>query len=168
MAKKMKKSNNLGLILSGAAVLFALAAVCMMFVKSIDYVVGENVLVSFTGMQVAFGYSEKATILGSTLTTKILSFSFMNLLPYLLALAGGVLALLNALGKNKFLTNVISLGLFVAAAIFFFTAPAYVVTASEAVNTYAKDGFTLAIGSILSGVFSAVSAFCLVAKILVK
>lgn len=164
MAKRKKKSIGRGLILSGAAVLFALAAVCMMFVDSIDYAPGETVLASFTGLQVAFGYSTE----GALLKMKVLEFSFMNLLPYLLALAGGVLVLLNALGKSKFLINVISLGLFVAAAIFFFTAPAYVITASEAVNTYAKDGFTLAIGSILSGVFSAIAAFCVAAKILVK
>ncbi|MGN1053235.1 MAG: hypothetical protein ACI4SH_07600 [Candidatus Scatosoma sp.] len=164
MAKRKKKSNGLGLILSGAAVLFALAAVAMLFVRSIDCVVADAVLASFTGWQVAFGYTKE----GALVAVKVLDFSFMNFLPYLLALAGGVLALLNALGKNRFLTNVVSLGLLVAAAVFFFTAPAYVITASESVNTYAKDNFTLAIGAILSGVFSAIAAFCVAAKIFVK
>lgn len=167
MAKK-KKGASAGVLAGGVAALFALAAICMLFVNAVSVTVGDTVITSFTGLQVAFGYSETTSVpLVGELTTKILSFSFMNMLPYLLALGGLVVVLLN-LNGNSFLLNVISLGCFVAAAVFFFTAQAYVITASEAVNTYAKDNFTLAIGSILGGVFSIIAAIGAGAKIILK
>ena len=56
MAKKRKKST-LGLVFSAGAVLFAIAAVCMMFLNAVELVSGENVLAQYTGVQVSFGYS---------------------------------------------------------------------------------------------------------------
>ena len=61
MAKKRKKST-LGLVFSAGAVLFAIAAVCMMFLNAVELVSGENVLAQYTGVQVAFGYS--GTVVG--------------------------------------------------------------------------------------------------------
>lgn len=168
MAKKKKQGVSTGVLAGGVAALFALAAICMLFVNAVSVAAGDNVLMSFTGLQVAFGYSETTSVpLVGELTAKILDFSFMNLLPYLLALGGLVVVLLNLNGKS-FLLNVIALACFVAAAVFFFTAHAYVVTASDMVNTYAKDSFTLAIGSILGGVFSIIAAIGAGAKILLK
>ena len=57
MAKKRKKST-LGLAFSAGAVLFAIAAVCMLFVTAVELVSGDTVLKEFTGTQVAFGYSD--------------------------------------------------------------------------------------------------------------
>lgn len=173
MAKRRKKSSTLSLALSAGAVLFAIVAVCMMFVTSVELVSGDTVLKEFKGTQVAFGYSETYPIIGEV---KFLNFSFMNLLPYLLALAGGVVAVLAALGKKSFLLNVIAAACFVAAAIFFFTAASYVSVAgadNAAVKNIVdalKDGDNLkiAIGSILGGVFSAIAAACSALKIFVK
>ena len=103
MAKKRKKST-LGLVFSAGAVLFAIAAVCMMFLNAVELVSGENVLAQYTGVQVAFGYSETYPIIGEV---KFLNFSIMNLLPYILALAGAVVAILAALSKKSFLLNII-------------------------------------------------------------
>lgn len=178
MAKKRKKSSALGLAFSAGAVIFAIAAVCMMFLNAVELVSGENVLAQYTGVQVAFGYSETYPIFGEV---KFLNFSFMNLLPYLLALGGGVVAVLAALSKKSFLLNVIAAACFVAAAVFFFTAASYVsVAGSEGSSSWnalvknivnaLKDGDNLkiAIGSILGGVFSSVAAACSALKIFVK
>ena len=53
MAKKRKKST-LGLVFSAGAVLFAIAAVCMMFLNAVELVSGDTVLKEFTGTQVAY------------------------------------------------------------------------------------------------------------------
>lgn len=172
MAKKRKKST-LGLVFSAGAVLFAIAAVCMMFLNAVELVSGENVLAQYTGVQVAFGYSETYPIIGEV---KFLNFSIMNLLPYILALAGAVVALLAALSKKSFLLNIIAVACFVAAAVFFFTAASYVsvVGADNAavknIVDALKDGDNLkiAIGSLLGGVFSIVAAACSALKIFVK
>ena len=177
MAKKRKKST-LGLVFSAGAVIFAIVAVCMMFADAVKLVSGENVLVSYKGTQVAFGYSETYPIIGEV---KFLNFSFMNLLPYILALAGAVVAVLAALSKKSFLLNIIAVACFVAAAVFFFTAASYVSVAgsegSGSLNALVKnivdalkdgDNLKIAIGSILGGVFSIVAAACSALKIFVK
>lgn len=177
MAKKRKKST-LGLVFSAGAVLFAIAAVCMMFLNAVELVSGENVLAQYTGVQVAFGYSETYPLIGEV---KFLNFSIMNLLPYILALAGAVVALLAALSKKSFLLNVIAVACFVAAAVFFFTAASYVSVAgsegSGTLNVLVKnivdalkdgDNLKIAIGSLLGGVFSIVAAACSALKIFVK
>ena len=64
MAKKRKKSSALGLALSAGAVLFAIVAVCMMFVNAVELVSGDSVLAQYKGTQVAFGYSETYPIIG--------------------------------------------------------------------------------------------------------
>ena len=112
---------------------------------------------------------------------QLFEFSFMNLLPYLLALAGAVVALLAALSKKSFLLNIIAVACFVAAAVFFFTAASYVSVAgsegSGTLNVLVKnivdalkdgDNLKIAIGSILGGAFSVVAAACSALKIFVK
>ena len=96
MAKKRKKST-LGLVFSAGAVLFAIAAVCMMFADAVKLVSGDSVLQQFSGLEIAFGTEHKfvigeGTLLETTLKLQLFEFSFMNLLPYLLALAGAVVA----------------------------------------------------------------------------
>lgn len=174
MAKK--KKSNLGLLLSACAALFAVFAVCMLFVKSISVVSGKNELQSFTGLQVAFGYSEEI----ANQKIGILKFSFMNLLPYLLMIGALVVSVLSA-KKNSFLLNVIAAALGVVAAIFFFSATAYVcVAGTEGSGFFSgiwknvidalkdSDNLKIAIGSILGGVFSIISAICSAVKIIVK
>lgn len=180
MAKKRKKST-LGLVFSAGAVLFAIAAVCMMFADAVKLVSGDSVLEQFSGLEIAFGTEHKfvigeGTLLETTLKLQLFEFSFMNLLPYLLALAGAVVALLAALSKKSFLLNIIAVACFVAAAVFFFTAASYVsvVGADNAavknIVDALKDGDNLkiAIGSLLGGVFSIVAAACSALKIFVK
>lgn len=179
MAKKKSSKKLLGSILSGVTILFAIVALCMMFVKSVKVMSGENEVLSFTGAQTVFGYTWKKEVLGTTLSAKILDFSFMNLLPYLLLLAGILFAALGYEGKSGFLMNILATAAFVVAAVFFFLAPQFVVVAESgssivdsAVNSIVSalkdDGATVAIGGILAGVFSAIAAVCSGLKIFVK
>ena len=175
MAKKKSSKKLLGSILSGVTILFAIVAFCMIFVKSVKVMSG----VSFTGAQTVFGYTWKKEVLGTTLSAKILDFSFMNLLPYLLLIAGILFAALGYAGKSGFLMNILATAAFVVAAVFFFLAPQFVVVAESgssivdsAVNSIVSalkdDGATVAIGGILAGVFSAIAAVCSGLKIFVK
>ena len=177
MAKKKSSKKLLGSILSGVTILFAIVAFCMIFVKSVKVMSGE--VLSFTGAQTVFGYTWKKEVLGTTLSAKILDFSFMNLLPYLLLIAGILFAALGYAGKIGFLMNILATAAFVVAAVFFFLAPQFVVVAESgssivdsAVNSIVSalkdDGATVAIGGILAGVFSAIAAFCSGLKIFVK
>ena len=161
MAKKRKKSSTLGLALSAGSVIFAIVALCMLFVNAVELVSGDNVLVQYKGTQVAFGYSETYPIIGEV---KFLNFSFMNLLPYLLVLGGGVVAVLAALGKKSFLLNVIATACFVA------EGSGSLSSAIKSIVDALKDGENLkiAIGSILGGVFSIIAAACSALKIIVK
>lgn len=163
MAKKKSSRKNKQLIqlITFVVALFGIAAVCMGFVKFVAYE-GDIINFDVSGFQAAFGYSETASKFGASLTVEYLAFSFMNLLPFICALAGALLALGALFGKSGFLTNVIAIALFVVAAVFFFLSPSMVVLAENSVLNAEK--FSLAVGAILAGSFSAVSAILMLGK----
>lgn len=156
MAKK--KKFKLSGYCDFAAILFGVAAFCMMFLTCVKFS-GSVLSKEFTGYQVAFGYSEKS----GSVSVQILAFSFMNLLPYILVVAGVAATALCAFGRRSsgFL-GAIAFAAFVVAAVFFFLAANFVVLPESSVLS--KENFALAIGSILSGSFSIVAALCFVAK----
>ncbi len=172
MAKSKKRQANKYYVYG--AILFAIASVCMIFLSAVKYQVSENVdPVFYTGLQVAFGYSETASSLGFTLSTEIFKFSIMSLLPYILVLGGAVLLVLSALGGDNKLFNFIAFAAFIVAAIFFFLAANFpVIAEKEALGIKApvlnKEYLSIAIGSILSAVFAIVSAALLAVKALSK
>ncbi len=162
MAKKKSKKKNknlLSLVLMGAACVFGLTAFCMIFADAISYGVGKATT-TVTGLKTAFGYKED-TILGEV---EILSVNALAMLAYLLPFAGIILALL---GRNSKLFTFLSAAAFVVAGVFAFlmatTFPATVV-GSELIKLEAK----LAIGAILSGVFSILAGLCMLAKLAKK
>lgn len=163
MAKKKssKKNKQLIQLITFVASLFGIAAVCMGFMKFVTY---DGALLDFdvSGFQTAFGYSETKSGLGMSLTVNYLAFSFMNLLPFICALFGTLLVLGGLFGKSGFLTNVIALALFVVAAVFFFLSPSMVVLVED--SSLNAESFSLAIGAILAGSFSAVSACIMLGK----
>lgn len=93
MAKK-KSKLNLGKILSFAAALLAIVALALMFAPALGVKSSDK---AYTGWQVAFGYSEKAEILGSTVSTKVLLFS-AYFIPYALLVGGLAFSVLAGLG----------------------------------------------------------------------
>lgn len=167
MAKKKSKGLDLGKILSFVAIVLGVVAVVMMFVSTVKTpdvevlgktVEGEGV----SGLKVAFGYSEKEVAQ--------LSFSFMALLPYLLALVGVVLTALNTFGKKgSKLFDFVSIGAFIAAGVLFFLMPSFMVFADNLAGAILEAiEWELAIGAIVSAICSVVAGAAVLVKALKK
>lgn len=155
----MKDKLTLKNLLYAFAVVLGIVSILMMFLTAFTATVSAGVAsttTNYTGVQATFGYSE--TVLNNTV--EILAFSFMNFLPYLLLLAGVVLALLKFLGvlKSKVVDYVL-IALFVVSAVLFFFAPNMVVYADDATKKiFEATTIGLGVGPILSAVFAICSA----------
>lgn len=157
MAKK-KKGSDLGKILGYVVAVLGLVAVCMVFVKAVT--TGEDG-VSYTGLQVAFGKSSN--------DVAVLNFSFMALLPVILAVAGTVLAVLNALKNDSKLLNFVTAGLFIAAGVLYFIMPSFIVFAETIPGGIAKLlEYKLAAGAIVGAICSIFAGLVALAKPFVK
>ena len=153
-----KKKNGLNLWYACATIL-ALVAVIMMFVTNINIVgkISEEVHYACNGMQVTFGFKDG--------NLEVYSFSILNLITYLLLIAGLVLTLLKLLNvlKSKMVDFVI-ICLLLVSGIFFFLMPNF------AVCPYASSlvVLKLGVGAIIAGVLALVSAIVIAAKALMK
>ena len=175
--KKQKGLDLIGLISHGVTALFALIAVLMIFAPSIFIKNGEN---AYTGMNVVFGLvTVKEGFMGSTVTSEYFAFSFMNLLTYLLALAGVACAVLSFLKIGvKYMPLITSAVLLVAGIFFFmqtqFCIPLDATTAQAGLanpeyitlgGTFPTKAFLgLGAGSIIGGIFSIISALAILTK----
>ena len=142
-------------------------AVIMIFLPAI--VAGKN---NYSGLKIVFGYME--TTLSGKLEVDLFKFSFMNLLPYLLVLAGAALCVLSFLGKgNKYFVYA-AIACFALAAIFFFCAipftllADYLQDAADKLGVNAKEGWKLGAGSVIAAICSIFSAACTAAPIFLK
>ena len=135
----MSKKSKLKYYIPGAiALIFGIAAFCMMFLPAITFTAGNTTTDGYTGAQLAFGYKE--TYAGQEVT--ILNFNFVALLAFLLPLAGGVIALIT---KNGFISKILSTACFVAGAVLLFCIVSY----SSMGNVKLEDDGIL--GSIVNG-----------------
>ncbi len=158
MAKK--KKIFIPFILSIAAALFGVVAIVMLAAPAISYTVEFGALeqtTSYTLAQLTFGTDKGG-----------FAFSFMNLLPDLLAAIGIALSILAAVKGNKFCAF-IAAACFLAAGIFFFCCKQLVVFDTGELTGDAKDiavntakealkNFKLAAGSIMAGILSFLAA----------
>ncbi len=149
--KKQQKKNYLPLL---SAVL-GLVSVVMIFLTAVNYSAIKGVeklenVTGYTGLQTSFGLTE-----GSLVKMSVLEFSIMSLLPYLLALGGVVFSTLSYLDNGNKLFAFISAGAFIASAVLFFLAPSFVVLPE--ITLLFKENFSLAIGSIIGGITSALA-----------
>lgn len=168
MAKKKVKINNLRLILSAVAALFAVVAFFLMFAPAATFeVVGTKG--SYSGAQMTFGYTETTTvpIVGTEIKSTVLNFSFLNLLPYILLVAGIVFNFLNKFCK---FSNFISAGCYVVAGVLFFLvivmcAPN--VENADLVNSF-KENLTLGAGAIVAGILSILAALASLSTLFIK
>ena len=121
MAKK-----NLKYYIPGAiALVFGIAAFCMMFLEAVKYTADlliTETSYSYTGMQIAFGYKETMGSGALSVQTTILNFNFLALLAFLLPVIGGVLALVF---KNGLITKIVTTACFVAGAVLIFSIVGY-------------------------------------------
>lgn len=171
MAKK-KFKLDLGKILTLAAMLLALVAVFLMFAPAVA--AGTNT--SYTGLQVAFGYTAKNEVLGNTVSTKVLVFS-AYFVPYLLVVTGIVFSVLSLLGILPKISKFVAIGCYIAAGVLFFLAvqmaTPYVAdgingdSKKDLISKY-RENLTLAYGAILAGIFALMAGIASALPIFLK
>ena len=152
-----------------AAVVLAVVAIIMMFVPAITIYEGTNLEKTFSGLQVIFGYVEK----GDYTEFAWFNFSFMNLLTYILFIAGVVVLVLNMFGKSGKFGSFIALGCFVVAAVFSFCAVGFAVPGvnevlGQSVQAWKVEDLTLAAGPIVAGIMGILASGICAVKIFVK
>lgn len=164
MAKK-KSGVSISKICLALGLLLGVAAICMMFVTSVEFKG-----LTYTGLQTAFGYTKETDVLVATAKTEVFAFSFMNLLTYILALAGVVLCLLNMLAhKSSKLFAFVSAAAFIVSAVFFFLTPQFSIPMMVlGKSVQGSVELALGIGSILGGVFSGIAGLSTLASCFVK
>ena len=165
MAKKKKISNN-GKLLAYASVVLGLVAVCMVFVAAVTTGTKEVGALTieatqYSGLQVAFGYAKN--------DVAILGFSFLALLPVVLALAGTVIAVLNAVkGGSKVLDFVVA-ACFVVAGVLYFIMPSFMVFAETIPGAAASFlEFKLGAGAVVAAICALLAGLASLAKPFVK
>lgn len=151
MAKSKRKRNKVLSYIKYGAILFALVGVIMAVFSYVNY--GDS---AFTGFQVIFGYTGKASIFGIAISTSIFTFSIVALLAVLLPIVGS----LSILCKNK-IVKLFGVLFMITGAVLCFLMPNFVVYASDTISAAASlVGASLGIGAILSGVFFSLGALC--------
>ena len=153
----MAKKSKLNYYIPGAiALLFGIAAFCMMFLDAVTYVgkIGGSSF-SITGMDLAFG-SKNTDFPGVTI--ELLQFNIMVTLAFVLPLVGGIISLIS--GKS-FIIKIIATACFVVGAVFLFSTTGFT---AISLGSDVKDGVLLlfneklAIGAILVGIFAIIGA----------
>lgn len=163
MAKKKKqKKNHLPLLSS----VLGLISVATIFLASVNYSAVKGVealenVTAYTGLQTSFGFSE-----GGILSVKVLEFSIMSLLPYILAGAGVLISLICYAGNSNKLLAFIACGAFIVSAVFFYLSPTTVVLPK--ITLLVKENFSLGIGSIIGLVSSALAGLVSLATLTKK
>lgn len=149
------------------AAALGLIAVIMIFCPAIA---GKETDSSYNGLKAVFGHSEK--VLGKKVG--VLDFSFMNLLTYVLAIAGIVCSVLAYRNPKNKLMSLIATVCFAVAAIFFFCTIAFTAISDDMLMgglvkaSDVKDGLELGIGAILGGVASILAAVASIAPVVLK
>lgn len=166
MAKRKKKQKQTSRMVSLIAALLGIAAIAMIFLPNVGIKDSDT---TYTGLQIAFGYSEAVPIIGEI---EIFKFSFMNLLVYILAAAGVVFAGLGLNGGK--LSNFISAGAFIVCGILFFLSPSFCLvneTASSVVSLFGgkiTDSLTMAYGAIIGAIAVLLAGVLQLFKVFVK
>lgn len=147
-----------------AAAVAAVIALIMIFLPAI--VVEEE---TYSGLKVIFGYTEKESAMGITLKVEVFAFSFMNLLTYLLVIAGGVCGVLAFMKSDKPIFTWIAAACLALAGIFFFCSVGFTVLSKDLVDLGAtKENFKLGAGAIIGGIVSVLGALCAIAPTVLK
>lgn len=145
----------------GIALVLGIAAFCMMFLTAVTYSADlgiANTSYSYTGMQLAFGYSEtigEGSVLETTKT--ILTFNFMVFIAFLLPLIGGILAVLF---QNGLLTKIVTTACFVVGAVFLFSIVGFATIGMEEFQQALVEELSasLGVGPIIGAVLAILGA----------
>ena len=157
-----KKKIDLGMIATLAAAVLGVIAIIMLALPAIANKVSTDTV--YSGWDVAFGLTEKATVGGATISREIFKFSFMNVLTYLLVIAGIACTVLNYLGKGGKYMNLIATVTFLLAGIFFFLVIPFSMpnvggeATIEEIAELKEEFFKLGAGAIIGGICSILAA----------
>ncbi len=144
----MKNKKLISTIAVISAAVLGLIAVLMIFATGMkDKIVGTS---TFTYLEMTFGKKQGEM--------DMIKFSFMNLLPFILAIGAIVMSILNLLGKGGKFGGYIAAALFIVAAVFFFLAIQLTVIANAPDGYKLSDFFQLGAAPIVAGVFSILAA----------
>ena len=168
MAKRKKIKKTLPLALSAAAIILGIVAIIMLFLPAVAI---KDTDKTYTGLQIVFGHSEK---LGGSIQIEIFKFSFMNLLTYILVLAGVIFSILGALGKLSKIASFVAAAAFIVAGVFFFLVPSLTIVNESASSVVAffggniKENLVLAVGSIVGAITAIVAGAAQLLKVFIK
>ncbi len=155
MAKK-KSKKKISSIVSLISAALGIVALVMIFLPAIGVKDTEK---TYTGLQIVFGYKDAGVT--------AFEFSFMNLLTYLLVIAGVVFTVLGLLGKGSKFATFIAAICFLVGGIFFFFQLQFCIpntTVSGIVSLAGKNikkAGSLGAGSIIGGICSILAAIAL-------
>lgn len=159
MAKK-KSKKQISSIVSLISAALGIVALVMIFLPAIGV---KDTETTYTGLQIVFGYKEKPFMSEVT----VFEFSFMNLLTYLLVIAGVVFTVLGLLGKGSKFATFIAAICFLVGGIFFFFQLQFCIpntTVSNVTSLFGgniKEIGSLGAGSIIGGICSILAAIAL-------
>lgn len=147
----------------------AAVAICMIFLPAIVYAAPHVDPVSYTGLQVTFGFNETLASIGSSsYVVEWFKFSFMNLLTYVLLIVGIVFAVMQIASKKQSkLFTLITAACFVVAGVFMFMTITYSIVGLERITGAAvldKTYMSLGIGSIIGGITACLAGACKVGE----
>ncbi|MBQ8424989.1 MAG: hypothetical protein IJX17_03090, partial [Clostridia bacterium] len=161
--KKSSGLFSLGNLLCLVAIVAGVVAVCMIAMPSLKI---ESALSSLTGPKT---YSGLKAVFGSKVEDyEYMSFSFMNLLPYILVLAGVVVLALKVLGKMGGLANIVAVVAFVAAGILFLFVNKFVVLSDVYELALKLAEVKIGVGALISAICSFVAGACALVPVFVK
>ena len=170
----MAKKKEIGKYIGFLALLWAVAAIVMIFLPAIVYKASENAdAVTYTGIQVTFGFKETQASVGNLkYETEWFKFSFMNFLPYILLIVGVALTLLKMLGifKSKLFT-LITAACFIAGGILLFFCVDFSIVGTEQITDLpllSKDYMSLGVGVIIGAILAILAGICKVGDLLLS
>ena len=158
-------------VCSLASIVLGVVAIVMLFLPAI--VVGDTEI-TYSGFSAIFGYTAtEETFLGDV-STKVLNFSFMNFVTFLLVVAAVVCSVLAFVKGNKVMSFA-AIACFVVAAVLFFFMPAFASVYSaldgalaDAAIEAVKETYQLGAGAIIAAVCSLLAAGVAVASLFLK
>lgn len=159
MAKRKTKKCKIKKFLPLLIIIWGVVALAMMFLPA---VVVKDTDKTYTGLQLAFGYS--SPIIGGGVSLKVFEFSIMNALTYAFVLSGIIFAIIGQLGKGNKLSSFICALLFVSGGIFFFLQGSFCLP----VVAQTKNLLTLGLGSIIGGVTSILAGISSLGYVILK
>ena len=164
----MAKTKETGKYIGFLALLWAVAAIVMIFLPAIVYKASENAdAVTYTGIQVTFGFKETQASVGNLkYETEWFKFSFMNFLPYILLIVGVALTLF----KSKLFT-LITAACFIAGGILLFFCVDFSIVGTEQITDLPllnKDYMSLGVGVIIGAILAILAGICKVGDLLLS